>query len=398
MKKKVRVRKKIKPLGFIILIVIILLVVGLVGILSKFSSKPTKNELLIFKEVGKVPKLQSFDMVMVGDALIHYGVYRDAKTSDGGYDFKPMLENMKPIISKYDLAYYNQETILGGTELGLSSYPMFNSPYEVGDAFIDCGFDVVSLATNHTMDKGERGVLNSVAYWKNHPEIVTSGQWASEEERNEPKVYEKNGIKYAFFSYTMWNNGLKTPAGKSYLSNEYSQEKAKADIEQVRDKVDVVIVAMHWGTEYSLGVSAAQAQEADYLSSIGVDLIIGAHPHVVEPMEYINDGKTFVIYSLGNFISDQDGVERLTGLMAEVSILKLENIDGTSSSFVINPKAELVYTGAHRPGNAYNSNFKLYTYSSLDDTILPGYQNYYAKYKGVVSSRYPELQWGLSKE
>ena len=370
MKKKVRVRKKIKPLGFIILIVIILLVVGIVGLLSKFSSKTTKNELLIFKEVGKVPKLQSFDMVMVGDALIHYGVYRDAKTSDGGYDFKPML----------------------------ASYPMFNSPYEVGDAFIDCGFDVVSLATNHTMDKGEKGVLNSVAYWKNHPEIVTSGQWASEEERNEPKVYEKNGIKYAFFSYTMWNNGLKTPAGKSYLSNEYSQEKAKADIEQVRDKVDVVIVAMHWGTEYSLGVSAAQEQEADYLSSIGVDLIIGAHPHVVEPMEYINDGKTFVIYSLGNFISDQDGVERLTGLMAEVSILKLENIDGTSSSFVVNPKAELVYTGAHRPGNAYNSNFKLYTYSSLDDTILPGYQNYYAKYKGVVSSRYPELQWGLSKE
>ena len=398
MKKKVKVRKKVKPLGFIILFVFVVLVVGLISVVSKILSKPNNSELVFIKDIGKVPELQSFDMVMVGDALIHYGVYRDAKTSDGGYDFKPMLENMKPIISQYDLAYYNQETILGGTELGLSSYPMFNSPYEVGDAFIDCGFDIVSLATNHTMDKGERGVLNSVAYWKNHPEIVVSGQWSSEEERNEVKIYEKNGIKYAFFSYTMWNNGLNTPAGKSYLSNEYSQEKARTDIEQVRDKVDVVIVAMHWGTEYSLGVSGAQAQEADYLSSLGVDLIIGAHPHVVEPMEYINDGKTFVIYSLGNFISDQDGVERLTGLMAEVSVLKLANIDGTSTSFVINPKAELVYTGAYRPGNAYNSNFKLYTYSSLNDTILPGYQNYYAKYKDVVSSRYPELQWGLSKE
>lgn len=397
MKKRVKIRKKIKPLGFVLLFILIILVVGMFSVALN-ASKSKDAELGLFKDMGKVPKLQSFDLVMVGDALIHYGVYRDAKTSDGGYDFKPMLENMKPIISQYDLAYYNQETILGGTELGLSSYPMFNSPYEVGDAFIDCGFDLVSLATNHTMDKGEKGVLSSVSYWKNHPDIITSGQWSSEEERNEVRIYEKNGIKYAFFSYTMWNNGLNTPAGKSYLSNEYSEEKAKADIEQVRDKVDVVIVAMHWGTEYSLGVSSAQAKEADYLSSLGVDLIIGAHPHVVEPVEYINDGKTFVIYSLGNFISDQDGVERLTGLMAEVSILKIDNIDGTSSSFVINPKAELVYTGANRPGNTYNSNFKLYTYSSLNDTILPGYQNYYAKYKDVVSSRYPQLQWGLSKE
>ena len=397
MKKRVKIRKKIKPLGFVLLFILIILVVGMFSVALN-ASKSKDAELGLFKDMGKVPKLQSFDLVMVGDALIHYGVYRDAKTSDGGYDFKPMLENMKPIISQYDLAYYNQETILGGTELGLSSYPMFNSPYEVGDAFIDCGFDLVSLATNHTMDKGEKGVLSSVSYWKNHPDIITSGQWSSEEERNEVRIYEKNGIKYAFFSYTMWNNGLNTPAGKSYLSNEYSEEKAKADIEKVRDKVDVVIVAMHWGTEYSLGVSGAQAHEADYLSSLGVDLIIGAHPHVVEPVEYINDGKTFVIYSLGNFISDQDGVERLTGLMAEVSILKIDNIDGTSSSFVINPKAELVYTGANRPGNTYNSNFKLYTYSSLNDTILPGYQNYYAKYKDVVSSRYPQLQWGLSKE
>lgn len=397
MKKRVKIRKKIKPLGFVLLFILIILVVGMFSVALN-ASKSKDAELGLFKDMGKVPKLQSFDLVMVGDALIHYGVYRDAKTSDGGYDFKPMLENMKPIISQYDLAYYNQETILGGTELGLSSYPMFNSPYEVGDAFIDCGFDLVSLATNHTMDKGEKGVLSSVSYWKNHPDIITSGQWSSEEERNEVRIYEKNGIKYAFFSYTMWNNGLNTPAGKSYLSNEYSEEKAKADIEKVRDKVDVVIVAMHWGTEYSLGVSSAQAHEADYLSSLGVDLIIGAHPHVVEPVEYINDGKTFVIYSLGNFISDQDGVERLTGLMAEVSILKIDNIDGTSSSFVINPKAELVFTGANRPGNTYNSNFKLYTYSSLNDTILPGYQNYYAKYKDVVSSRYPQLQWGLSKE
>ena len=152
MKKKVKVRKRIKPLGFVVLFVLILLIVGLFSIVLNVS-KSKESRLGLFKDMGKVPKLQSFDLVMVGDALIHYGVYRDAKTSDGGYDFKPMLENLKPIISQYDLAYYNQETILGGTELGLSSYPMFNSPYEVGDAFIDCGFDIVSLATNHKIGR-----------------------------------------------------------------------------------------------------------------------------------------------------------------------------------------------------------------------------------------------------
>ena len=251
---------------------------------------------------------------MVGDALIHSAVYQDAKTGNGTYDFTPMLELIKPISSKYDLAYYNQETILGGTELGLSNYPRFNSPYEVGDAFIDAGFNMVSLATNHTMDKNEEGVINSVNYWKKHKDkVVYSGQWISAEDREKEiaTIYEKNGIKYAFISYTIWTNGLETPTGKEYLNNVYSEEKAAADITKVRDKADIIIVAMHWGTEYSLGVDYKQDEIAKFLSDQGVQLIIGAHPHVVEPVEWINNGKTFVIYSLGNFISDQEGNERL---------------------------------------------------------------------------------------
>ena len=335
---------------------------------------------------------------MVGDALIHYGLYADAKKSDGSYDFKPMLSNLKPIISKYDLAYYNQETILGGTEMGLDSYPCFNSPQEVGDAFIDAGFDIVSLATNHTMDKGEKGVLRSVAYWKKHPEIITSGQWSSQEERDKVRIYEKNNIKYAFFSYTMWNNGLPTPYGKDYLNNEYSQEKAKADIEKVRDQVDVVMVAMHWGTEYSLGVSYEQDRETKFLSELGVDIIIGAHPHVVEPVEYVNNGKTLVIYSLGNVISDQDGTERLTGLMMEATVKKHVDLEDNETVSVVDPKAELVYTYANRHTGGYNKNFKLYTYRQLNDKLLPGYKSYYNKYRQIVSSRYKELTWRLSGE
>ena len=376
-----------------ILLLFLLIVLACFIFFNHRSVKVDEKDKLIPKE-----KDYSLKLFMVGDALIHSGVYMDAEKPDGTYDFKPMLANLKPIISKYDLAYYNQETILGGKELGYSSYPMFNSPDEVGDAFIDAGFDLVSLATNHTMDKREIGVLNSVKYWKSKKNVVTSGQWDSWDERNKVRIYEKNNIKYAFFSYTTWTNGLNPPAGKEYLTNIYSDEKAKEDIEKVRDKVDVVLVAMHWGTEYSLGVSYDQEKIANYLSELGVDVIIGAHPHVVEPVEFINDGKTFVIYSLGNFISDQDGTERLTGLMSEITIKKHIDEEDNVTISLDNPRCELVYTYATRRPNSYNKNFRLYSYAKFNDNLLPNYQSYYDKYKGIVSSRYSELTWGLSEE
>lgn len=391
-KRKVKLKSGLK-LGILFFLVFL----GIISFGRIFHHDSRLEKVDEKAEKRKVPQESSLKLFMVGDALIHSAIYEDARQNDGSYDFKPMIEFIKPISSKYDLVYYNQETILGGEELGLSNYPMFNSPYEVGDAFLDAGFNLVSLATNHTMDKGEDGVLNSVKYWKKHKDVVTSGQWSSAKDREESvgKIYQKNGIKYAFLSYTTWTNGLETPSGKEYLNNVYSKEKAGEDIARVRDKADVVIVAMHWGTEYSLGVSSDQAQIADDLSEMGVDLIIGAHPHVVEPVEYINDGKTFVIYSLGNFISDQEGVERLTGLMMEVTIKKKLNEDHSVSISIENPKAELSYTKSYYRGGR---NFKVYPYSKLDNNILPGYSSYYNKYSEVVSERYPDLSWGLTEE
>lgn len=385
-----RVRERIRNIVLMILAFLLLFVL-VVLFLKLNTSKKVKKDPVIEKEDVKVPKIYEASVFMVGDALIHSNVYEDARGTDGSYDFKPMLEQIKPISIKYDLKYYNQETILGGATLGYSSYPRFNSPTEVGDAFLDAGFNLVSLATNHTMDKGEAGVINSVNYWKSKENVVYSGQWTSNEEREESHVYNINGISYAFFSYTTWTNGLETPAGKEYLNNVYSPEKAAADIAKVKDLADVIIVAMHWGTEYSLGVSSQQTEIANYLSSLGVNLIIGSHPHVVEPVEYINDGKTFVIYSLGNFISDQIGIERLTGLMMEVTIKKVVDVDDTVTISIESPKAELIYTYSK-----YGSNFKVYPYYRLDNTLLPNYMSYYEYYKGIVSSRYPELVWGLT--
>ena len=392
-KRKVRkVKKKIK----VFLVLSILLIATGIFLETSGFSKNTKKEP---KKVVSKTKAKDYEikLFMVGDALIHSAVYTDAKGSDGSYDFKPMLDRIKPISSKYDLAYYNQETVLGGTELGLSNYPRFNSPYEVGDAFVDAGFNLVSLATNHTMDKGEQGVTNSVNYWKKQNNVVTSGQWLSAEEREKSiaTIYEKNGIKYAFISYTIWTNGLETPQGKEYLNNVYSEEKAAADIAKVKDKCDIIIVAMHWGTEYSLGVDYKQDEITKFLSEQGVQLIIGAHPHVVEPVEYVNDGKTFVIYSLGNFISDQEGNERLTGLMMSLNIKKVVDVDDKVTVTVEDPHAELIYTKSYYGGKR---NFKVYPYPQLDNNLLSGKDTLYEKYKKVVNERYPELKWGVTGE
>ena len=401
MKKRRKVR--LKKRGKILFIIVLLVSFGVIYFsFSNFSFFKSTDKVekkdVIEKEVKK-DKDYTAKVFMVGDALIHSAVYEDARQSDGTYDFTPMLSAIKPISSKYDLAYYNQETILGGKDLGYSNYPRFNSPQEVGDAFVDAGFNLVSLATNHTMDKGEQGVLNSVAYWKTKSGVVSSGQWSSDEERNQSiaTIHEVNNIKYAFISYTIWTNGLSTPTGKEYLNNLYSEEKAKADIEAVRDKVDFVIVAMHWGTEYSFKVDAKQEEIANYLSSLGVDLIIGAHPHVIQTVEYINNKKTFVVYSLGNFISDQNDVDNFTGLAFEVTLKKHVDVDDKVTNSVVEPKAELVYTTTTKV-RGVNHNFKVVPYPNLTDNELKNHLSYYDSYKSIVNERYPELVWGLSGE
>lgn len=195
------------------------------------------------------PQEYIFSMVMAGDSLIHSAVYDDANNGTT-YDFSKMLTSMKPIIQKYDVAFINQETIIGGKDLGYSSYPRFNSPRQIGDALIDTGFDIFNLANNHTLDKGEAGMLNSLSYWDTK-DVITIGMNSSFEERDTIPIYEKNGITYAILGYTTVTNGLKVPSGKEYYLNLYDSERVAADIAKVRDKVDVVMVSMHYGTEYT---------------------------------------------------------------------------------------------------------------------------------------------------
>ena len=177
--KKRRIRWGRVIVAFLLCISLLFLVS--IGLSKYFSFNDNGDELIQEEVIDDVivedkSKEYSISLVMVGDALIHDKIYNEAKVlGNGGYDFKPMLSLVKDIVSEYDLAYYNQETILGGSEIGVSSYPSFNSPYEVGDAFVDVGFNLVSLATNHTIDRGERAVINSRNYWNSKIDVLAVG-------------------------------------------------------------------------------------------------------------------------------------------------------------------------------------------------------------------------------
>lgn len=351
-----------------------------------FSERTEKPEEEKPKKEEKVKKEEHhLTLGMIGDALYHTGVYNDGRQSDGSYNYDSQLADITPIVSGYDLAYYNQESILGGTKLGLSAYPTFNSPQEVGDAYIKAGFNLVSLANNHTLDKGTNGVLNSVEYWKNK-EVLAVGSYNSEEDRNRSHIGEKNGITYAFFAYTDSTNGIPVPAGKEYLVNVYSEEKVKADIESVKEKVDVVLVSMHWGEEYTHTPTDKQRKEAEYLSSLGVDVIIGSHPHVIQPIEHIGD--TVVIYSLGNFISGQNGIEKRVGLIASLDIHK--SIEGDKVTISMdNIKADLLYTY-----HVNYNHFRVIPFYKLDNSLLPGHENIRQKYEAIVNKNDESVQVG----
>ena len=385
-------KKKYIVFGIIILIfigleVFLLMVSNIFNSYYPLSDYQEEKELPVKIEEPK-EIVEKASLFMVGDALIHSAVYGDADLGNGTYDFSPMISEFSNIVSNYDLAFYNQETMLGGTSLGLSSYPTFNSPYEVGDAFTNIGFNLVSLANNHTLDRGKQAIINSKNYWKSKENVYTAGCYSSLEERNQLRVKEINGIRYAFFAYTESTNGIPIPNGEDYLVNVYSNEKAYQDIMAVKDQVDIVIVSMHWGDEYSFEVSNRQREIASYLSSLGVQLIIGHHPHVVEPIEYIND--TLVIYSLGNFLSAQRGIDKLTGLMVSLDIVKT-TVNSVSTITLENIKAGLTYTYSEYV-NGYRTNFKVYPYQSLTESILPNYQMYYNKYLDIVLRSQPDIE------
>lgn len=257
---------------------------------------------------GMAPKDFQYSAVIggIGDILIHDWVYKDAKT-EKGYNFKPMFQPVKSILQKPDFLIANQESIPGGETLGLSTYPSFNSPYEIADAIIDAGVDFVSTANNHALDKGEAGIKNSISYYdkKNLPYV---GTFKNEQDQNTLRIQNVNGIKIAILAYTYGTNGIPVPKGKDYLVNIINKKRILEELSRARNKADLVILNLHWGIEYMRIPNEEQKELAKTFTDGGADVILGHHPHVLQPIEKLHtkDGRNaVVIYSLGNFISGQ---------------------------------------------------------------------------------------------
>lgn len=384
----------------------ILLIVFILELLVFFTGYHIYQAIKINVLPEEKPMIYTANMIMVGDALIHSSVYEDAHriANYNGYNFKPQISLIKEKVKDYDIAYYNQETILGGTSLGLSNYPRFNSPFEVGDAMIDAGFNLVSLATNHTADKGERGIINSREYWNKQNNVQAVGSYTSNKEKEEieSRILEVNHIKYAMLNYTYGTNGM--PISHSYLVNVWPtntekinnpvndtkyqayKETVKNDLNKLRDKVDVLMVAMHWGVEYTHTPTLYERDMAKFLADNGVDIIIGAHPHVIQPIEWIDD--TLVIYSLGNFISsqyqNQDSCYNyrcMVGLMTSLTITKKQTSNKIDIK-VDNINNELIYT--------YYSNWRNYKVIPFSNqeikNYLPNYEKVYNTYAKIIAS------------
>ena len=265
-------------------------------------------------------------LLAVGDNLIHIQVVESGMQEDGTYNFDHLYSNIKDEISAADIAVINQETIFGGTQFPYSGYPNFNSPTEIGDAIVNAGFDVVLHATNHTLDMGVDGVINTLHYWKQHPLIQVLGINETQEGSEVIPIMEKNGIKIAMLNYTYSFNGYSLPKDMPYLANRLDDtEQMKAAIAKAENLADITIVFPHWGTEYVYQPTKAQKDLTEFFYEQGVDLVIGTHPHVIEPVEWVEKGdghRMLVYYSLGNFISYQKEAPRMLGAMAKVTITK----------------------------------------------------------------------------
>ena len=409
MKKKKK--RKLKYKRIIILLLILLLIITLTITFLKIFKKSTNPSTKDNKTQETVSttnndKTYKATMVMVGDNIIHESVFKDARknANNQGYDFKPMYELVKPIISNYDIAYVNQETVIGGSELGVSGYPTFNSPYEVGDDLIDTGFNLVSLATNHLLDSGVTAVKNSREYWNKKSNVLAAGSYMSEEERNKVDIRKVNNITYTMLNYTYGINGnsisedylvnvwptsnLNATVSEDTVKNDTKyqnyKEQVKKDIANVRDKVDVLIVAMHWGVEYSSAPTAYQIDAAKFLSEQGVNIIIGTHPHVIEPVTWVGD--TLVYYSLGNFLSSQyqtDNYNKVVGLMGTLEITKTIK-DNKSTIKITDTCSELLYTYYEDVGSGLRGNIKIIPFSQMNTNYLSNYKSVYETYKNIV--------------
>lgn len=281
------------------------------------------------RTVPKPPDpVERFTVVAVGDLMAHLPQVSAAKTADG-YDFTPCFGPVAPRISAADLAIGNLETVVAGSASGYTGYPTFNTPDEYAQAAVGAGFDVLTNANNHVLDRGPAGLSRTLDVLDGLG-VLHTGAARTAEEAGRILIANVRGVKIAVIAYTYGMNGFTAPEGKSWMVNVIDKAKMAGEVAEARGLgADLVIVSIHNGIEYQRQPSATQVALEDAMIDAGADVVLGSHPHVIQPMETVAatraDGSprtAFIIHSLGNFVSNQRERYRDTGLILQFEFEK----------------------------------------------------------------------------
>jgi len=328
--KRKRKQRNIKILFFVIICAIIVLIFNHNKIFTKKENVSNNTSAQNTQQIEKEEK-KTIKITAVGDIMCHNTQFKDAyDSSTKKYDFSYVFEEIEPYFQDADLVIGNLETTFAGKDAnGYSGYPNFNTPEAMATDLKELGFDVLTTSNNHSLDKGYKGLVSTLDEL-DEAGISHTGTARSTEEQNSVLVKEVNGIKIGFLSYTYGTNGIPVPKGKEYCVNLIDKDAIAKEIDRIKlMDVDLICASMHWGVEYKLKQNSEQEDLANFLFDNGVDIILGSHPHVLEPMEKkqhtMPDGSTkdvFVIYSLGNFISGQTAANTDTSIILNIQISK----------------------------------------------------------------------------
>lgn len=329
--------KKVFIFFIAIFILFYLLINGTNKLFSLFSKENNKTATASVE----TPKNITVNMAVIGDIMCHSTNFQSAYNSEtDSYDFSNVFTDIKPYIENADIAVGNLETTFAGKNVGYSGYPTFNTPEALAKNIVDLGVDVVSTANNHSLDKRYNGLISTLDEL-DKVGLSHTGTYRSKEEQDTILTKNVNGINIAFLSFTYGTNGIPVPTGKEYCINLIDENLMLDQLSKAKAlNPDVICVSMHWGDEYKLVQNKTQEKLADFLFKNGVDIILGSHPHVLEPMEKrtitLEDGSTkdgFLIYSLGNFMSGQVIENTRNSIILQLQITKHSNNKITIDSY-----------------------------------------------------------------
>jgi poly-gamma-glutamate synthesis protein (capsule biosynthesis protein) len=276
----------------------------------------------------------SASVVAVGDNLIHPVVYNDAKVGSNKYDFKPMYKHVKSNIQQADFAYVNQESPIGGDDKPYSGFKQFNTPSDVTKAIVDSGFNIINGANNHSLDQGDSGVTNHINAWKPYRhDVLFSGVFKSQKESEAVHTITRNGITVSLLCYTYGTNGQISQY--PYTVKTFDEATIKKDVRKAKEHSDAVIVSAHWGNENHTMPNEKQQKYAQLFADEGVDVVLGMHPHVIQPVKWVkgkNQHRTLVAYSLGNFLNGQYTSTEWNQLLGRLNF----NLEKTSKGVTVN--------------------------------------------------------------